>query len=78
MAKKPDIHVVPRDNGWAVKKERSERASSVHETKREAIEQARAQAKRDKVELVIHNKDNKISDPDSFGRDPNPPKDRKH
>jgi hypothetical protein len=28
--------------------------------------------------LVIHGKDGKIQDKDSFGNDPNPPKDTKH
>jgi hypothetical protein len=30
------------------------------------------------VELVIHKKDGTIADSDSYGNDPNPPKDKKH
>jgi len=78
VTKKQDIHVVPREDGWAVKKEGNERASSVHDTKNNALEQAREQAKREKVEVVIHRKDGTIQDSDSYGNDPHPPKDRKH
>ena len=35
-------------------------------------------AKKLKVEHVIHNKDGKISDKDSYGNDPFPPKDKKN
>lgn len=74
---KKDIHVVPHESGWAVKKESSERASSLHETKDRALEQARNQARRERVEVVIHKKDGTIQDSDSYGRDPFPPRDRK-
>lgn len=43
-----------------------------------AMDEGRAQAKREKAELVIHGRDGKIQDSDSFGKDPNPPKDKKH
>lgn len=77
MAKK-DIHVVPHKDGWATKKEGTTRHGVVTETQKEAIERARDQAKREHVEVVIHGRDNKIRDSDSYGRDPNPPKDKKH
>lgn len=78
MAKKKNVHVVPHSDGWAVKKEGSQRASKILKTKAPALEQGRKIAKQDKVELVIHNKDGKISDKDSYGNDPHPPKDTKH
>ena len=77
MAKK-DIHVVPHPDGWAVKKEGNERASSVHETQTAALEQARKQGRRDHVEVVTHRPNGQIRDSDSYGDDPNPPKDKKH
>jgi hypothetical protein len=70
------IHVVPHPDGWAVKKAGSERASSVHRTQAEALDAARSQARRERVELVIHGRDGRIRDSDSYGNDPNPPKDR--
>ena len=75
---KKDIHVVPHSEGWATKKEGATRAGVVVDTQREAIERAREQAKRENVEVVIHRKDGTVRDSDSYGRDPNPPKDKKH
>lgn len=78
MTKKRDIHVVPHPDGWATRKEKSERAGVVTGTQGEAIKRAREQARRENVEVVIHRPDGKIRDSDSYGRDPNPPRDRKH
>jgi len=78
MSKKRDIHVVPHEDKWATRKEGAQRAGGIYPTKTEALDQGRAQAKREKTELVIHGKDGKIQDSDSFGKDPNPPKDKKH
>lgn len=76
MSKK--VHVVPHEKGWAVKKEGNDRASVVTETKKEAEKARREIAKEQKTDLVIHGKDGKIQDSDSYGNDPNPPKDKKH
>lgn len=78
MSKKRDIHVVPHKDGWATRKEGSERVGSTADTQREAIERARQQAIRERVEVVIHRPDGRIRDSDSYGNDPHPPKDRKH
>jgi hypothetical protein len=78
MSKKKDIHVVPHGDSWATKKEGAQRAGVVTDTQRAAIEKARGQAIREKVEVVIHRKDGTIRDSDSYGKDPNPPKDEKH
>lgn len=77
MSKK-DIHIVPHSDGWATKKEGAERAGGVYDTKAEAMSRGREQAKREQVELVIHGRDGKIQDSDSFGPDPFPPRDKKH
>ncbi len=76
MSKKRDIHVVPHADGWAVKKENGQRASSVHPTKKDALEQAKDHGKRERVEVVIHGRDGRIQDSDSYGNDPHPPKDK--
>ena len=73
-----DIHVVPQGNQWAVKKEGAERASSLHDTQNDAIQQARETAIREQTEVVIHRPNGQIRDSDSYGRDPYPPKDKKH
>ncbi|WP_096663440.1 DUF2188 domain-containing protein [Polaromonas sp. AET17H-212] len=75
---KKDVHVVPHEDGWATKKEGAGRAGVVVNTQKEAIERARDQAKREHVEVVIHRRDGTIRDSDSYGNDPNPPKDKKH
>jgi uncharacterized protein YdaT len=78
MTKKRDIHVVPHEDGWATKKEKAERAGGVYDTKAQALEQAREQARRERVEVVIHKKDGSIQDSDSYGNDPVRSKDRVH
>lgn len=76
---KRDVHVVPRKGeGWAVIREKAERASSRHPTQAKAEKAGREIAKRELVELVTHDRQGKIRDSDSYGRDPNPPKDKKH
>ena len=76
---KKDLHVTKRPDGqWQVIREKADRASSIHETQEKAIEQARETAKREGLEVVIHGRDNKIRDSDSYGRDPVPPVDKKH
>lgn len=74
---KKDIHVVPHAEGWAVKKEGAQRASSVHARKEEAMQQAREQGRRDQVEVVEHGRNGQIQGSNSYGNDPHPPKDTK-
>ena len=75
---KKDIHVVPHNGGWATRKEGAQRVGHTADTQKEALEQAREQAKREKVEVVVHRPDGRIRDSDSYGNDPNPPKDKEH
>lgn len=74
MAKK--IHVVPHKDGWAAKREGNDRVSKIFENKSAAVNYGRKTAKQNKTELIIHKKDGKIQDSDSYGNDPNPPKDK--
>ncbi len=68
-------HVVPSSSGgWNVKKGGSDRASAHLETKAEAVKVAREISRNQHSELVIHNKDGRISRSDSHGNDPFPPK----
>jgi len=72
-------HVVPGKNGgWNVKGEGNSKSTAHTETKQEAIDKAREIAKNQKSEVVIHGKDRKIQDKDSYGGDPHPPTDKKH
>ncbi|HEX6746456.1 MAG TPA: phasin family protein [Longimicrobium sp.] len=55
--------VVAREEGWAVEKKGAERAVSVHATKDEALEAARALAGNHRpAELVVHRKDGTVQD----------------
>ena len=67
-------HVVPHADGWAVKGAGNTRATSIHDTQREAVDAGRAIAERQGSELVIHRPDGRIRDKDSHGQDPFPPK----
>ncbi len=64
----PVYHVVPHDEGWAVEKEGSTRATSVHGTKSEAVKSGRERAKSgDTGRLVVHRQDGTIQDVFSYG-----------
>ena len=76
MARK-ERHVVPSENGgWDSKRENAQRASKHFNTKEEAMDWSRQKAKEEKSELIPHKKDGTIQDPDSYGNDSNPPKDK--
>ena len=68
-----NVHVVPHDGKWAVKTDNSERAAKVTETQKEAIERAKEIATNNQSELIIHGKDGKIREKNSYGNDPYPP-----
>jgi hypothetical protein len=71
---KRNQHVVPHDNGWAVRGARSQRATSVHSTQREAIDAGRSISQNQQSELLIHGRNGQIRARDSHGNDPYPPK----
>lgn len=56
-------HVVPHEKGWAVKREGAERATSVHETKKEAVSAARDEAKNHMPSrLIVHKQDRSVQE----------------
>lgn len=70
-------HVVRRGKDWAVLGEGNSRDTSHHQSQSAAYKAAREIAKNEKSEVVIHGRDGRIRDRDSFGNDPFPPRDRK-
>jgi hypothetical protein len=78
---KNNRYVVNHTDGWAVKAGGAERASSVHDTQKEA-ETAAKQIVQNQGggEVRIQGQDGKWRDSDTVapGNDPNPPKDQKH
>lgn len=76
---KKNQHVVPDKNGgWNVKGAGNSKGTVHTDTKAEAIKKAVEIAKNQQSEVVIHGKNGQIQDKDSYGNDPNPPKDTKH
>ena len=71
-------HVVKIDNRWGVRGEGNSRLTSIHKTQQQAISKARDVTKNQKSEVIIHGRNGRIRDKDSYGPDPCPPKDRKH
>ncbi len=76
---KKNQHVVTTGNGhWGVRGEGNSKLTKVTTTQSEAIDVATEIAKNQGVEVVIHGRDGKIRDKDSYGTDPCPPIDKKH
>lgn len=71
--RKSNIHVVPHESGWAVRREGAERASSTHDTQGQAERAARRTAIRESGETFIHRRTGEIRDRNSYGNDTYPP-----
>lgn len=71
----PNQHVTRNANGtWNVKGAGNSKATKIHKTQAEAKKHAIDIAKNQKSEAIIHGRDNKIRERNSYGNDPNPPK----
>ena len=73
MSKK-NQHVVPHEDGWAVRGEGNYRVTSVHDTQQEAIRAGRDIARNQGAELFIHGENGRIRERNTYGDDPFPPK----
>jgi hypothetical protein len=79
--KGPNLHVVPSQSTpgkFVVKEEGNPKPVTRPATQKESIEKAIPKAKQNQSEVVIHGENGRIRDKDSYGNDPNPPRDRKH
>ncbi len=72
-----EYHVVPHNDGWAVKKPNASKSSACTSTKSDAVSKAIELSKNSGSEMVVHGKDGKIQYSNSYGNDPCPPKDKK-
>lgn len=63
---KQNVHIVPHDEGWAVKTENSERAVKVHDTQEDAITHGKELAQKRESELLIHGRDGQIRERFSY------------
>jgi len=77
MTKGKNQYVVPTQDGWGVRGEKSERLTVKTETKAEAVKIATNIARNQQSELTILGSNGKIQNKNSFGNDPCPPKDKK-
>lgn len=69
MADKRPIHTVPTEDGWANKREGSERVSKRFRTKTEAEQAGRSTARREGAAHVSHRTDGTIGERRSYGTD---------
>jgi hypothetical protein len=70
MPKKGDVHVMPSDKGWRVQIEGTGGARSTHKTQAEAAKTARRIARQNKTELLIHAKNGRVRERNTYGHDP--------
>jgi hypothetical protein len=73
MPKQGDVHVVPGDKGWLVEVEGTgakRRARSNHRTQEAAWKEAKKVARGSKSEALLHGRDGKIRDRNTYGPDP--------
>lgn len=75
---KNEKHVVPHEGKWAVRSSGASRVGSIHDTQQAAISAAVRGAKSAGAEVVIHGRDGRIRDKDSYGKDSCPPRDMRH
>ena len=68
-------HVTFKNSSWRVIGAGNSKAIKNFDTQKKAIDFGRSIAKNQNVELVIHRKDGKIRDCDSYGKDPSRIKD---
>ncbi len=57
------FYVVPHEKGWAVQRQGADRAASVHETKKEALDAGREEARgRAPSRLIVHKQDGSVQE----------------
>lgn len=67
-------HVLPKDNGWAVKKAGANKNTKVFSKQSDAIKYAKDIAKNHKSELFIHSKTGRIRERNTYNKDKCPPR----
>lgn len=74
MPSRKNVHTVPSGNGWPNKVDGE--VVSNHRLKENAVQRGRDIARQNHSEHLIHNQNGQIGRRNSYGNDPNPPKDR--
>ena len=67
-------HIVRNGNKWSVRGANNSRRTATFDTQAQAIERGRDIARNQESELIIHGRNGRIRDRNSYGNDPYPPK----
>ncbi len=68
------IHIVPYKDRWAARRPHSKRVSAVYNIQGLAFEEFRKRLQKSGGELILHGKDGKIREKNTYGKkDPFPP-----
>jgi hypothetical protein len=70
MPKHGDVHVVPDERGWRIELEGSSRSKVTHKTQAAAWKAAKRIAQQNRSEAVLHGRDGKIRERNTYGQDP--------
>lgn len=66
-----DLHVVRGESGgWLIEPEGSGRSLSTHRTQKDAWRAAVAEARSRRVEALLHSRDGRIRERNTYGHDP--------
>lgn len=76
MARKKNVHTTPNRSGKGWVNQVDGRVVSNHRRKDTAVDRGREIARGRRTDHFIHNKDGKIGRANSYGNDPNPPRDK--
>jgi hypothetical protein len=77
-AKGKNQWVVRIGDQWGVRGEGNSKLTRITDTQKEAINIATDIAKNQNSEVIVQNRQHQIRSKDSYGKDPNPPKDTEH
>lgn len=70
MKKTKNVHVVPATGGWSGKTEGKSKAAKNFGRQVDAIDFGRQMAARNESELLIHGRNGRIREKNSYGNDP--------
>jgi hypothetical protein len=74
MSRRSNLHVTRSGSQWNVRREGAANPTSTHRTQSAAINNATQIAKPERGEVIVHGRDNKIRERNTYGKDPFPPR----
>jgi len=67
-------HIVPHNDGWAVRGAGNSRVTKQFDTQAQASERGREIARNEHSEMLIHGRDGQIREKNTYGKDKFPPR----